>query len=97
MVREYIYQNKKIVLGLLMCILIGTMAGFAVYNFSDKEVKNVLVKQMTESIETAREDFIKTDVIYNGVKNNICYIFFMLVFSIMLYGTILIYFIYIIK
>lgn len=98
MVREYVYQNKKIVVGLLMCILIGVISGFIIYNFSGKEVKNILVNQMTESINLSKEgNFIKTDVIYNGIKNNITYIFFMFVFSIMLYGTVLIYFLYIIK
>ena len=98
MVKEYVYQNKKIVIGLFVCILVGVVSGFVIYNFSSKDVKGILVKQMTESIELSeKEDFIKIDVIYNGIKNNICLIFFMFVFSIMLYGTILIYFLYIIK
>ena len=97
-VKEYVFQNKKIVIGLLMCVLIGIVSGFIIYNFSSKEVKNILVGQMEESIELSKEgDFIKTDIIYNGIKNNICLIFFMFVFSIMLYGTILIYFLYIFK
>ena len=98
MIKEYICQNRKIVIGLFICILIGVLSGFVIYNFSSKEVKNILVGQMTESIELSKEgEIIKTDIIYNGIKNNIYLIFFMFVFSIMLYGTIFIYFIYIIK
>lgn len=97
-VKEYIFHNKKIVIGLLICILIGVISGFIIYNFSTKEVKDILISQMTESIELSKnEEFIKKDIIYNGIKNNICLIFFMFVFSIMLYGTILIYLMYIFK
>lgn len=98
LLKEYVIQNKKIVIGLLFCIIIGTVAGFIIYNFSSKEVKNILINQMAGDIEaSSKGDFIKTDVIYNGIKNNICYIFFMFLFSIMLYGTIFIYLLYIIK
>lgn len=92
------FENRKIVVGLLICILIGVISGFIIYNFSGKEVKDRLVNQMTESIEYSNNgEIIKSEVIYNGIKNNISLVFFMFVFSIMLYGTILIYFIFIIK
>ena len=53
---------------------------------------------MTEAIKLSDNgEFIKTDVIYNGVRNNVAYIFLMFVFSIMLYGTVFIYLLYIIK
>ncbi len=98
MVKEYINQNRKIVTGLFICILAGMVAGLLVYNFSDKEIKDVLVEQMTQSIKASGEgEVIKTNMVYNGMKNNIILVLFMFLFSIMLYGTILIYLLYIIK
>lgn len=97
-VKEYIYQNRKIVTGLLICMLVGTIAGMFVYDFSDKEIKDALTVQMAQSIKASGEgEVIKINMIYNGIKNNIILIFFMFVFSIMLYGTLLIYLLYIIK
>ena len=98
LVKEYIIQNRKIVIGLFICILIGIIAGIAIYKLSGKQEKDILMSQMTESIELSKDgSFIKTDIIYNGIRNNICYIFLMFLFSIMLYGTVFIYFLYIIK
>ena len=81
-----------------MCVLVGIIAGLLVYNFSDKEIKDILVGQMTESIKASDGgEVIKINMIYNGMKNNIILVFFMFLFSIMLYGTLLIYLLYIIK
>lgn len=97
-VKEYIYQNRKIVIGLLICILIGVLSGFTIYNFSSDDIKGKLVDQLSDSIRVSGEgEFVRKDVIYSGIKNNIVIIIAMFLFSIMLYGTLLIYLIYIIK
>ena len=98
LLKEYIVQNRKIVLVLFLCLAVGILSGIIIYNFSSKEVKSILTSQMTEAIKLSDNgEFIKTDVIYNGVRNNVAYIFLMFVFSIMLYGTVFIYLLYIIK
>lgn len=98
LLKEYLVQNKKIVLGLFLCLAVGILSGIIIYNFSSKEVKSILTSQMVEAIKLSDNgEFIKTDVIYNGVRNNIVYIFLMFVFSIMLYGTVFIYLLYIVK
>ena len=98
MLKEYIIQNKKVVIVLFLCIVVGILSGIVIYNFSSKEVKDILISQMTEAIKLSDNgEIIKTDVIYNGVKNNIMYIFLMFIFSIMLYGTLFIYLLYILK
>ena len=98
LLKEYLVQNRKIVLVLFLCLVVGILSGIIIYNFSSKEVKSILTSQMTEAIKLSDNgEFIKTDVIYNGVRNNVAYIFLMFVFSIMLYGTVFIYLLYIIK
>lgn len=98
LLKEYLVQNRKIVLVLFLCLVVGILSGIIIYNFSSKEVKSILTSQMVEAIKLSDNgEFIKTDVIYNGVRNNIAYIFLMFVFSIMLYGTVFIYLLYIIK
>lgn len=95
---EYVYQNKKIIIGLFICILIGVISGLVIYAFSNKEVKNNLKEQMTEAINLSDNgEYIKTEMIYNGIRNNVVYILIMFALSIMLYGSLLIYFLYIIK
>lgn len=98
LLREYIAENRKVVTLLFVCIITGILAGIVIYSVSGKEVKDILTSQMTEAIKvTDNGEFIKTEVIYNGVKNNIAYIFVMFVFSIMLYGTVFIYLLYVVK
>ena len=98
LLKEYLVQNRKIVLVLFLCLVVGILSGIIIYNFSSKEVKSILTSQMVEAIKLSDNgEFIKTDVIYNGVRNNVAYIFLMFVFSIMLYGTVFIYLLYIIK
>lgn len=98
LLREYIAENRKVVTLLFVCIITGILAGIVIYSVSGKEVKDILTSQMTEAIKiTDNGEFVKTEVIYNGVKNNIAYIFVMFVFSIMLYGTVFIYLLYIVK
>lgn len=95
---EYVYQNKKIIIGLFICILIGVISGLVIYAFSNKEVKNNLKEQMAEAINLSDNgEYIKTEMIYNGIRNNVVYILIMFALSIMLYGSLLIYFLYIIK
>lgn len=98
LINEYVYTNKKIIIGIFVCILIGIISGISVYMFTDKSIKDTLKLQMAESIDMSDNgEYIKTEIIYRGIKNNICYIFIMFIFSIMLYGSLLIYLLYIIK
>jgi len=95
---EYVYQNKKIIIGLLVCILIGIISGLVIYAFSNKNIKYTLKEQMTEAINVSDNgEYIKTEMIYSGIRNNLVYILIMFALSIMLYGSLLIYFLYIIK
>ena len=48
--KEYVLENKKIVVGLFVCTLIGVIAGIVIYKFSGKEEKDILISQMTEAI-----------------------------------------------
>jgi len=98
LINEYVYQNKKIVVGLFVCILIGVVCGLTIYLLSNNTVKNKLSNQMTESIKLSDNgEYIKTEIIYNGIRNNVVYILIMFALSIMLYGSLLIYFLYILK
>lgn len=98
LVNEYLYQNKKIVIGIFVCLVIGSTAGLAIYFFSDDVITNKLINQMQETIKLSDNgEYIKTEIIYNGIRNNIIYILMLFVFSIMLYGSLLIYILYILK
>lgn len=98
LINEYVYQNKKIVVGLFVCITIGVISGLTIYLLSNNDIKDKLSNQMTEAIEISDNgEYIKTEIIYNGIRNNVVYILIMFALSVMLYGSILIYFLYIIK
>lgn len=95
---EYIYQNKKIVVGLFICITIGVLSGLVIYLFSNNDIQKNLQNQMTEAIKLSDNgEYIKTEIIYNGIRNNIIYILIMFALSVMLYGSLLIYFLYLLK
>lgn len=97
-ISEYVYQNKKIVMGLFVCMIIGIISGLAIYLLSNNDVKDKLSNQMLDAIELSDNgEYIKTDIIYNGIRNNVIYILIMFALSIMLYGSLLIYFLYILK
>lgn len=98
LLEEYIYQNKKIVLGLFCCIVLGIVAGIVIYILSSATIKENLSTQMLESISLSDNgEYIKTDIIYSGIHNNVIYILIMFTFSIMLYGSLFIYLLYILK
>jgi hypothetical protein len=98
LLEEYIYQNKKIVLGLFCCIVLGIVAGIVIYILSSATIKENLSTQMLESISLSDNgEYIKTDIIYSGIRNNVIYILIMFTFSIMLYGSLFIYLLYILK
>ena len=98
LISEYVYQNKKIVVGLFVCITIGVISGLAIYLLSNNDVKNKLSSQMTEAIKLSDNgEYIKTEIIYNGIRNNVVYILIMFALSIMMYGSLLIYILYILK
>lgn len=98
LIGEYVYQNKKIVVGLFICITIGVISGLAIYLLSNNDIKDNLSNQMTDAIKLSDNgEYIKTEIIYNGIRNNVIYILIMFALSIMLYGSLLIYLLYIIK
>ena len=98
LINEYVYKNKKIVIGLFVCITIGIISGLAIYLLSSGDIKDNLSNQMTDAIEVSdNAEYIKTEIIYNGIRNNVIFILIMFGLSIMLYGSLLIYFLYILK
>lgn len=98
LISEYVYQNKKIVVGLFICIAIGVLSGLIMYLLSNDNVKENLENQMIEAIKLSDNgEYIKTGIIYNGIRNNLIYILIMFALSIMLYGSLIIYLLYILK
>lgn len=98
LISEYVYQNKKIVVGLFVCITIGVISGLAIYLLSNNNVKDRISSQMNESIKLSDNgEYIKTEIIYNGIRNNVVYILIMFGLSIMLYGSLFIYLLYVLK
>lgn len=95
---EYVYQNKKIIIGIFICILIGVLSGIVIYLLSGKDVKQNLSLQMSDSIKLSDNgEYIKTEIIYNGIRNNVIYILIMFGLSVMLYGSLVMYLLYILK
>ena len=98
LISEYVYQNKKIVVGLFICIAIGVISGLIMYLLSNDNVKENLENQMIEAIKLSDNgEYIKTGIIYNGIRNNLIYILIMFALSIMLYGSLIIYLLYLLK
>ncbi|MDD2627614.1 MAG: stage II sporulation protein M [Clostridia bacterium] len=95
--KRYINEKRKIIIILLVSIIAGIIAGVLLYNFSVKEEKTILREQIIGVMQSYGKEVIKTNVIYNGIKNNVGYILMLFIFSIMMFGNFLICFWFAIK
>jgi len=97
-IKEYIQINKREILVVVGLLLLGIIIGVGVYVFSPNEVKNIIVTNVKSVLEISKTDtYVKTNVIMNGVRNNLVLISLLAILSVTLFGKWIIYFLTIIK
>ena len=76
----------------LLFILIGIIIGIGVYLFLSDPVKELAITSVKEVFEISRtEEYVKTNVIFNGIKADLVLVVVLAIFSVMLIGKWLIY------
>ena len=78
--KEYVYNNIKIISIIMMCLIIGITIGVIIFNYSNQEVKEKLINLSSETLKTAKnENFEGINILLSGIKNNIpviCIVYF---------------------
>lgn len=95
---NYIEKNRKIILGILICLGVGFVVGIAGYLFMDKAIILELNSYVKTSLELSKtEGYQKINVIINGIKSNFIFAFILCLASITIIGIPIIYMMYLIK
>lgn len=96
--KEYIQVNKRDILIITTFILLGIIIGACVYIFSTETVRSLAISSVKEIFEISKgENYVKTNVILNGIKENILLICILSFLSITLFGKWMIYAVMILK
>ena len=85
--REYIQANKRDLIIVISFIILGIIIGVGLYIFSSTEVKQLAVNTVKEVFEISKDDsYIKTNIILNGIKENLILILILGILSVTLFG-----------
>lgn len=75
--RNYIYENIKVISIILLCVAIGIIIGSLVFNYSNENIKNQIINISKNTLDIAKnENFEGINVLLNGIKTNIPVIIF---------------------
>lgn len=97
-ISKYISGNKEEIIYLLGCIVIGFIAAVITFLAISGEIKSDIKHEIENSLKLSQSDeYIRVNVIYSGIKNNIVFIILIWLSSIMMYGKFLIGFFYLAK
>jgi hypothetical protein len=96
--KNYIIDNKYEVLLFSTLFLIGVVVGIMTYIFAGDEVRRVSMEAVTGVLDlSSKEEFLKSNIIMDGLKSNIILIGILILMSITLFGRWGIYIIMMLK
>jgi len=96
--KEYINRNIYDILIIIIMLGIGIIIGIGIYTFASDTTKELLVTSAKNIFEISKyEEYIKTNIIINGLEMNVLLLIILAVSSITLFGKYLIYLIVILK
>lgn len=91
-IKEYIAINKREILIVIGLLLLGFVIGIGAYVFSSSEIKQTAIESVKQVLDISKEDtYVKTNIIKNGIKNNLITVFLLAILSVMLFGKYVIY------
>ena len=66
--RNYVEDNINNIIMIFLCIIIGLVIGIIIFNTSDINTKDQLIKGVNETLEISKNDnFECIDILYNGI------------------------------
>lgn len=96
--KNYIMENKYEVLLFCTLISIGIVIGVITYFLSGLEIRKLAIEAVTGVLDlSAKEEFLKANIILDGLKSNIFLIGILILMAITLFGRWIIYLIVMLK
>lgn len=96
--KNYIMENKYEVLLFCTLISIGIVIGVITYFLSGFEIRKLAIEAVTGVLDlSAKEEFLKANIILDGLKSNIFLIGILILMAITLFGRWIIYLIVMLK
>lgn len=97
-IKNYFVNNKYDVLVFVAIITIGVFIGISTFLLSGEKTQGIVVESVTGVLDlSVKEEFIKANIIADGLKSNLVLILIMIFFSITLFGKWGIYIIMLLK
>lgn len=97
-IKNYFVNNKYDVLLFVAIITIGVFIGISTFLLSGEKTQGIVVESVTGVLDlSVKEEFIKANIIADGLKSNLVLILIMIFFSITLFGKWGIYIIMLLK
>lgn len=91
-IKDYIEVNKKEILYVISFLILGFIIGVFLYIFSSQDIKIVAIQSVKKIFDISKgESYIKTNIIINGLKQDIFLIAVLSIFSMTLFGKWFIY------
>lgn len=95
---SYIESNRSIIIGISICLLVGFVIAIFGYIFMDELVRAGLEGEVRSSFDLSNTSgYEKINIIINGIKSNLLFIFILMLASITIIGIPIIYIMYIVK
>lgn len=80
-------NNKYEVILFGFIILTGIIIGITTFLVADNDTRRIATEAVTGVLDlSAKEEFIKVDIIFNGIKSNLIFITILFIFSMTLFG-----------
>lgn len=97
-IKNYFVNNKYEVLLFAVIITIGVFIGVSTFILSGEKTQGIVAEAVTGVLDlSVKEEFIKANIIADGLKSNLILIIVMIFFSITLFGKWGIYIILLLK
>ena len=97
-ITEYIEINKREILIVVGLLFLGIVVGIGIYIFAASSTKALAIESVKSVFEISKsEEYIKTNIVANGIKSDILLIFILAMLSVTLFGKWIIYLIVMLK
>lgn len=86
-IKNYLMNNKYEVIVFSFIMLTGFIIGITTFLVADDETRRIATEAVTGVLDlSAKEEFIKADIVLNGLKSNFIFITILFIFSMTLFG-----------
>lgn len=86
-IKNYLMNNKYEVLVFSFIILTGVIIGITTFLVANDETRRIATEAVTGVLDlSAKEEFIKADIVLNGLKSNLIFITILFIFAMTLFG-----------